>query len=123
VVAVAGTAVAGGDFGLPVAELGRAELLLLLTVAMGLSLGLALMNSALAIALALAASTLMAALGSVWPGVDEVVAWIDPTTFAETLSEDRIGGGDWARMATTAGLWIALPAAVGLVRLPRSEVK
>jgi ABC-2 type transport system permease protein len=122
-VAAAGTAVAGGDFGLSGADLGRAELLQLLTVVMGLSLGLALMNSALAIAVSLAASSLMTVLGSVWPGIDKVVTWIDPTTFAEMLSEDMIAGGDWARMGTTAALWIALPALVGLMRLRRSEVK
>jgi ABC-2 type transport system permease protein len=121
--AAAGTAVAGGDFSLSGADLGRAELLQLLTVVMGLSLGLALMNSALAIAVYFAVPTLMSALGSVWPSVDKVVTWIDPSTFAEMLSEDTIGGGDWARMATSAALWIALPAAVGLVRLRRTEVK
>jgi ABC-2 type transport system permease protein len=122
-VAAAGMAVAGGDFALPVTELGRAELLQLLTVVMGLSLGLALMNSALAIALSFAAPSLMTVLGSVWPSVDKVVTWIDPTTFAEMLSEDKMAGGDWARMGTTAALWIALPALVGLMRLRRSEVK
>jgi ABC-2 type transport system permease protein len=122
-VAAAGTAVAGGDFSLSGADLGRAELLQLLTVVMGLSLGLALMNSALAIAVSLAASTLIAALGSVWPGIDKVVTWVDPTTFAEMLSEDKMAGGDWARMGTTAALWIALPALVGLMRLRHSEVR
>jgi ABC-2 type transport system permease protein len=121
-VAAAGTAVAGGDFALSGADLGRAELLQLLTVVMGLSLGLALMNSALAIAVSLATSSLMATLGSVWPSVDKVIAWVDPTTFAEVLSEDGIGGGDWARMATSAALWIALPAMIGFVRLRYSEV-
>lgn len=122
-VAAAGTAVVGGDFGLPGTELARAELLQLLTVVMGLSLGLALMNSALAIALSLAASSLMTVVGELSAGIENVVTWIDPSTFAEMLSEDKIAGGEWARLATTAALWIALPAAVGLVRLRRSEVK
>jgi ABC-2 type transport system permease protein len=122
VVAVAGTVIAGGDFGLSGAELGRAELLQLVGVAMGLSLGLALMNSALAIALSFAASSLMTVVGELSQTVEKVVTWIDPSTFTEMLSEDQIGGGGWARMATTAALWIALPAAIGLVRLRHSEV-
>jgi hypothetical protein len=122
VVAVVGTVIAGGDFGLPGAELGRAELLQLVGVAMGLSLGLALMNSALAIALSFAAASLMTVVGELSQSVEKVVTWIDPSTFTEMLSEDQIAGGDWARMATTAALWIALPAVIGLVRLRHSEV-
>jgi ABC-2 type transport system permease protein len=123
VVAAAATVVAGGDFALPGGELGRAELLQLLSVAIGLSLGLALMHSALAISVYLAAPALLTVLGELSRGIDSVVTWVDPSTITEMLTEDQISGGDWARMATAAALWIALPAAIGLVRLRRSEVK
>jgi ABC-2 type transport system permease protein len=123
VVAAGGTTIAGGDFSLPGGELGRAELLQLLTVTMGLSLGLALMNSALAIAVSLAASSLMTVIGELSASIEKVVTWIDPSTFTEMLSEDQIAGGEWARVATTAALWIAVPAAIGLVRLRHSEIK
>jgi ABC-2 type transport system permease protein len=123
VVAAAATMVAGGDFALPGGELGRAELLQLLSVAIGLSLGLALMNSALAISVYLAAPVLLTVVGELSRGIDSVVTWVDSSTVTEMLTQDQITGGDWARMATTAALWIALPAAIGLVRLRRSEVK
>jgi ABC-2 type transport system permease protein len=123
VVAAAATAGAGGDFSLAGGELARAELLQLLWVAIGLSLGLALMNSALAIALTFAAPSLMTVVGELSNTIEKVIKWIDPSTFTELLSEDHLAGGDWARMATNAALWIALPAAIGLVRLRRGEVK
>jgi ABC-2 type transport system permease protein len=123
VVATVGTVVAGGSLDLPAGELARTELLQLASVAIGLSLGLALMNSAVAIALTFAVPSLMTVLGELSTTIDKVEPWIDPGTFAEMLSEDHIGGGDWARMATTAALWIALPAAIGLLRLRRGEVK
>jgi ABC-2 type transport system permease protein len=123
VVAVGGTVAGAGDLGLPVGELGRAEALQLFSVAVGLSLGLALMNSALAIVVYFLAPTLLTLLGELSPGIDSVITWIDPSTVTEKLAEDSIGGGDWARIAATAVLWIAVPAAIGLVRLRHSEVK
>jgi ABC-2 type transport system permease protein len=123
IVASAAAAVASGDLGLPVGELGRAELLQLVSVAIGLSLGLALMNSALALVTYFALPSLMTLLGEFSPGIESAIGWIDPSTFPAALTEDQIAGGDWARMATAAALWIAMPAAIGLFRLRRGEVK
>jgi ABC-2 type transport system permease protein len=123
VVAAPAAAIAGGDLGLAGGELARAELLQLASVAIGLSLGLALTNSALALVTYFAVPSVMTLVGEFSSGIESVIGWIDPSTFPAALTEDQIAGADWARMATAAALWIALPATIGLLRLRRGEVK
>jgi hypothetical protein len=121
--AAVGMALGGGDLGLPGGELGRAELLQVVSVAVGVSLGLALMNSAAAIVVYFVVPTVMSVLGELSSGIESVVTWIDPSTFAENLTEDGVTGDDWVKMATAAALWIAVPLVIGLGRLRRSELK
>jgi hypothetical protein len=72
------------------------------------------------IALTFGAPSLMTVVGELSNMIEKVIKWIDPSTFTELLSEDHLAGGDWARMAANAALWIALPA-IGLVRLRRGD--
>jgi ABC-2 type transport system permease protein len=86
----------------------------------GIAVGAALHNTAAAIvtyfALAAALSLLMI------PALQKAGAWLNTgQTFGWLLAGQWAGHG--AQIATSAGLWIVLPMAFGLVRTIRREVR
>ena len=70
----------------------------------------------------------------VLPGLSELLAanaswyadrreWLDFNYAQGALFGGDMGGQEWANLAVTSTVWLALPLAVGLVALMRSEVK
>ena len=53
----------------------------------------------------------------------DVRPWIDLNLAESFLFEGQVTGEQWANLAVTAGLWIILPALVGLRLVMKSEVK
>jgi ABC-2 type transport system permease protein len=107
---------------LPLADVGRGALHVTLGLLAGLAFGVALMASAPAIVAYLLLPFLFSALANGIPGFASTAEWLDAVAAMARLIDGTMTGSAWAHLATACGLWIALPLAIGLVRLRRREV-
>ena len=80
------------------------------------------MSSAPAIVLAYVLPIVFAILAETIPGFRDTADWLDTTAPAEALWLDAGDGTAWAQLATTWGIWLGIPLAVGLARLRRVEL-
>ncbi|GIG62465.1 hypothetical protein Lfu02_68370 [Longispora fulva] len=58
-----------------------------------------------------------------FPKSTDVLSWIDFQAAQRPLADLSMHGSDWAHLAVTATVWLALPLALGLRRVLRAEVK
>lgn len=113
----------GVEWAASVGELGQILVYDILVVLLGVALGMALLNSAVAIVLNFM-------LPMVWSGVTFAITalqdlrpWLDVNESWAPLVDGNISsGGDWAKVGTSALLWIALPLAIGAARIMRREI-
>jgi ABC-2 type transport system permease protein len=88
----------------------------------GVAFGAAFLNSVSAVAsyfgLPFAISALTALLGK-----HSFISWIDGSTTLVPMTQHRLSGTEWGRAGTTLAVWMALPLAIGLWRVMRSEIK
>lgn len=117
---LAGESVSDWSFGL--SEAGELLVNQLLSMLLGVALGTAFLNSALAI-------VLFFLLPLLWEGTavafhwETAQLWLDPgTSWDHLTATDPMTGTWWARVGTTALLWLALPMAIGTWRVLRREV-
>lgn len=90
----------------------------------GLAFGLALLSSPAAIVLFFVAPTVFSVVSSVWSAMADVQPWVDFSYSQEPLfGSADMTGEQWAQLLTGFLIWVALPFALGIVRLLRSEVK
>ncbi|MDQ3628560.1 MAG: ABC transporter permease [Actinomycetota bacterium] len=107
--------------GLIVANIG---LLVAISVLQGIGFGMLIMNTPAAIVLLFVLPTIWNVLGFTVSWLEEPAEWLDlnrtsiPLTTGSSLS-----GEQWAQLAVSCGVWVALPLALGIVRLLRREVK
>jgi ABC-2 type transport system permease protein len=120
---VIGTAIAGGDMSLSASAVANGLLYQGLGLVMGMGLGLALLSSPLAIVLYFVLPTVIAIIFQSINALNEAGEWVDTSSTFQPLVENEMGSGDWSRLAVSAGIWLLIPLAVGLVRLRRSELK
>jgi ABC-2 type transport system permease protein len=123
VIAATGNAIAGDGWELGLGTLGRYSLYELISVLLGMAFGLAFMSSALAIVMSFVVPIGWAILGESIPALDKPAEWLDLSRSLTALGEGAMSGGDWAKLGTATALWIGLIAAIGLVRLRRTELK
>jgi ABC-2 type transport system permease protein len=125
VVALLATAIAGTDapgaWSLPAGELGQIALLLAIAMVGGVAFGALLLASAPAIVAYILAPIAWAALLSI-PAFDAVAPWLDGSRSYAPMTEGVMSVTQWAHVGTTTALWLALPLALGLARITRSEV-
>ncbi|MGL5827837.1 MAG: ABC transporter permease [Nocardioides sp.] len=100
----------------------------LVGMAIGFTLGVVLRNSAAAIVsyfvVSLVLPGILALLAQVRSWFGDVQPWIDWNYSQVALFENQTDTAkEWAMLASTTAIWIALPLAVGLLLLHRSEVK
>jgi ABC-2 type transport system permease protein len=100
----------------------------LVGMAIGFTLGVVLRNSAAAIVgyfvVSLVMPGLLALLAQARSWFVDLQPWIDWNTTQVALFEnDTDTAREWAMLASTTSIWIALPLVVGLLFLRRSEVK
>ncbi|KGN32289.1 ABC transporter permease [Knoellia sinensis KCTC 19936] len=126
---VAGTAIAGTDlvWDVSVAEFGTIIIGSLLCLLTGTMLGLLFRSTPVALVtyfvITLVLPTIFGILASNAPDFADVRPWVDAELARSFLFEGPPVGEQWAQVATTAGLWLALPALLGLRFVMRSEVK
>ncbi len=100
----------------------------LVGMAIGFTLGVVLRNSAAAIVgyfvVSLVLPGILALLAQVRSWFAELQPWIDWNFTQVALFEGATDTArEWAMLASTTGIWIALPLVIGLLFLRRSEVK
>jgi ABC-2 type transport system permease protein len=100
----------------------------LVGMAIGFTLGVVLRSSAAAIVgyfvVSLVLPGVLDLLAQVRPWFDDLQPWIDWNETQIALFENGTDTArEWAMLASTTGIWIALPLALGLRFLRRSEVK
>lgn len=62
------------------------------------------------------------AVAGLVPLLGRHAVWLDLARTAEVLLTGTMTGADWAHLATSVGLWVALPLAAGTVLLHRREI-
>jgi hypothetical protein len=126
---VVGTAITGTDlvWDLSVAQFGTIVIGSLLCLLTGTMLGMVLRSSPAALVtyfvITLVLPTLFGILASSQPDFVDVQPWVDAELARSFLFEGPPQGEQWAQVAATAGLWLVLPALLGLRSVLRSEVK
>ena len=125
-----GSTMMGLDTVWDVSLAAAAQILLgnLVGVAIGFTLGVVLRNSAAAIVGYFVASLvlpgILALLAQVRSWFADLQPWIDWNYTQVALFEnDTDTAREWAMLASTTAIWIALPLVIGLLFLRRSEVK
>jgi ABC-2 type transport system permease protein len=121
--AAIGNLIAGGSWSLELSALGNGALFEVLAMLGGIAFGLAFLSSPLAIVLYFVLPTVWAILGEAISALDKPAEWLDTSRSMEPLVENTMGGGDWARLATSVALWVGVALVIGLLRLRRSELK
>jgi hypothetical protein len=126
---VVGTAITGTDlvWDLSVAQFGTIVVGSLLCLLTGTMLGMLVRNSAGALiayfVITLVLPTLFGILATSQPGFVDAQPWVDAELARSFLFEGPPEGEQWAQVAATTGLWLVLPALVGVRLVLRSEVK
>jgi ABC-2 type transport system permease protein len=120
-VAVAGGA--DGSWSISAAQIFQGFVASELNLLMGLGFGLVLMSPAFAIVAFFALPTVFGVVGELVNGLKDVWAWIDINVTLGPLMEGDASGDDWAKVAVSAAIWVAIPIIVGLIRVDRREVK
>jgi ABC-2 type transport system permease protein len=125
-----GSTIMGLDTVWGVSLAAAAQVLLgnLVGMAIGFTLGVVLRNSAAAIVgyfvVSLVLPGILALLAQVRSWFADLQPWIDWNYTQVALFEnDTDTAREWAMLASTTGIWIALPLVIGLLFLRRSEVK
>jgi ABC-type transport system involved in multi-copper enzyme maturation permease subunit len=123
-VAVLGGLAAGlPDAGPPApAVLAQCALQLVVFVLMGSAFGALLMSTPLAVAGYFVLPTAWTLLSGLVPGLAQAAAWLDTAATTAPLSEAALTGAQWARLAVSVAVWVALPLAAGWLRLRRREI-
>jgi hypothetical protein len=126
---IAGSAIAGVDTVWDI-SLDRALLIVLadgLGMLMGFMLGVLIRNSPGAIVgyfvYALVLPAIFGALAAFQQWFADLQGWVDFQYASGRLYDGGLDSTDWAHLATAGGLWLALPLAIGLWVVLRSEVK
>jgi ABC-2 type transport system permease protein len=121
--AAAGNVIEGGAWSLDGSHVAYGALYELIGMLGALALGLLLMHSALAIVVYFVAPTAVSALSNLVPALHGPSEWFDQAQTLAPLANGAMTGGDWARLAVSTAIWVALPLALGLIRLRRHEMK
>jgi ABC-2 type transport system permease protein len=94
-----------------------------LSVVMGVAFGMLLTGAALAISVYFVLPITWSVAGFMFDALKDVAPWANLDLAMDALTTDATNLTDWARVATSALLWIGLPLLVGSVRLTRREIK
>ena len=126
---VVGTAIAGTDLVWDVSIVHGADIVLgsLLCLLTGSMLGLLFRSSGVALVAyfvyALLLPTVSGLLATSQEGYRELRPWVDLNYAQSALFEGSLTSDQWSHLATTATIWLILPALIALRLVGRSEVR
>ncbi|AXG15106.1 ABC transporter permease subunit [Intrasporangium calvum] len=113
-----------GDWSLDNKALLGASLYVLLGIAQGVGFGMLLRNTPAAIVLYFVLPIAWGILGDLVSWLDGAASWLDMNrTMNPLFLVESMTGEQWAQLATSVGVWVALPVALGIWMLHRAEVK
>ena len=110
-----------GAWSLPAGMFGQLGLMTGIAMIGGVAFGALILNSAPAIVAYFLAPIAWAALFSIH-AFSDVAPWVDGSRSYSDMTNHVMSATEWAHVATTTGLWIALPMAIGTWRIIRNEV-
>jgi hypothetical protein len=87
------------------------------------ALGSAILLSAPAIVASFVLPLAFSAVTHLIGGLDGVAKWLDQGETLTNLTDHALSGQEWARIGTTALLWLVLPLAIGMWRFLRGEIR
>lgn len=102
---------------------GEIALVLLTGLAQGFAYGMLLLISAAAIVAFYVVPNLSSLLFSSVPALKGTGLWVDLNLAQGALYDHHLSGRQWAQVVTAMLIWVALPAALGVVRVLRTEIK
>ena len=112
-----------GEWDVTAAIAGGTVLALLVYVLQGVAFGLLFLNTPVAIVSVLVLPTVWSIATVAISSLEEVGRWLNLDTVMAPLFEGEMVGQDWARLATSAAVWVLLPLAIGTYRVLHREVK
>ena len=112
----------GGDWAFSGSVVAQLTLVNWVTTMFGTSFGLLLWHSAPAIVVYYVVPFAWTFAGRIVPGLESVSSWLDIGQAREPLASSGVSAGEWARLFTSSLLWVALPAALGTLRLRRADL-
>jgi ABC-2 type transport system permease protein len=119
--AAIGAATASGA-GLELGELGRGLLYQSISVTIGIGIGLLVMNSPAAIVFLFLGPLVMATLGAISDGIEDVTSWLDQSVMEKLVNIGDLSSEEWQKVAVTVAFWALLPLAAGMLRLRRGDI-
>ena len=102
--------------------LGQVAFSVAVPMLIGIGFGAVLLSSAPAIVLYFVLPTALAALGAI-SALEGAARWLDQSRTMAPMLEETLSATQWARVATSLALWLALPIALGFWRVARSDVR
>jgi ABC-2 type transport system permease protein len=121
-VAAAATLAVGSGLHIGAAVLAQFAVYLGAAMLMGIAIGALFLASAPAIVLYYVLPIGWSILGS-WSKLHGAAVWLDSGRTLAPLIERTVSAQEWARIGTSLAVWIALPLALGAVRILRSDVR
>ena len=104
-------------------SLAGTALVTVLTMLQASAFGFAMLNTAAAIVSFFVLPIALTIATSVSTRIAEHAEWFDLGAVGMPFMNGTATGSDWAHLASTCAIWIALPMAVGVVRVLRSDLK
>ncbi|MEV0234476.1 hypothetical protein [Nonomuraea sp. NPDC050786] len=105
----------------PHTVLGWIATMVILT-AEGLAMGALLLNAPAAIVIYFVMPMLWSAVGQLGHVGAALAGWLDLNSTTSALTSGEVSGGDLARLAVSALVWIAIPMAAGVLRVSRKDI-
>jgi ABC-2 type transport system permease protein len=96
---------------------------LLTGLAQGLAYGMLLLISAAAIVAFYVLPNLSSLLFTAVPGLEGLGPWLDLNKAQAALYTHHLTAQQWAQVLTASLIWVALPGALGVIRVLRNEVR
>jgi len=112
----------GSDWALTGAQLGQVLLVQVLFVLSGVAFGMLLLSSPMAIVTYFVLPTVVTIVVNLVSALDWVRDWLDLGTTTTPMFDGDLHGQGWLQLATSVGVWIVLPMAVGWLRIRRAEI-
>jgi ABC-2 type transport system permease protein len=95
---------------------------MVLLAAQGLAMGLLLLNAPAAIVICMAGTMVWSFLANLGEAGRTLAAWLDLGTTTNALTGGEPTGGDLARLAVSALVWIVVPMTAGILRIRGADV-
>lgn len=120
----------GGWFGrtdagmtIPASLVATCVVYAVIMVLTGVAFGMLLLNAPLAIVVFFVAPTLLATLGGTISALNDIAPWVNTFIALEPLHDVGVTAREWAKIGTSASVWLVAPLVAGLARLRHSELK